>query len=276
MPNSPEPGGPLAQPLAWDLVADGYVDEIVPVFEQFAERALSLAVVTRGTRLLDVACGPGTLSLLAAERGAEVTAVDFSTGMIDRLRARAAARGSTGVHAVAGDGQQLEFDDAAFDVAVSLFGVIFFPDPARGLREMARVLRPGGSAVVASWPPLDRAPILATLFASLRAHMPQLPLGGAHAPLSDPDEIRRELIGAGLSDVRVEELVAGREFPSMSDAWRSIARSTAPLALLRHRLGQDSARAMEEKLLADLVARFGAGPVRFDAIAYLASGRRAQ
>jgi len=73
----------------------------------------------------------------------------------------------------------------------------------------------------------------------------------------------------------VEEVTVAHEFASMHDAWTSIARSTAPLALLRRRLGPDASRELEGKILQDLVARFGSGPVPFDAVAYLASGRRA-
>ncbi|HEX9399633.1 MAG TPA: methyltransferase domain-containing protein [Anaeromyxobacter sp.] len=275
MSTTPESPNPLGQPLAWDLVADGYMEELVPVFERFAVRALDLASVGPGTRVLDVAAGPGTLALVAAERGAEVTAVDFSPGMIERLRGRAAANGVATVRAVVGDGQALELPDAAFDAAFSMFGVIFFPDRARGLREMTRVLATGGRAVVSSWPPLDRAPILATVFGSLRAHLPGFPLAGGRPPLGDPAEIRAELGAAGLNDVQVEEVTVAHEFASMHDAWTSIARSTAPLALLRRRLGADASRELEGKILQDLVARFGSGPVPFDAVAYLASGRRA-
>jgi ubiquinone/menaquinone biosynthesis C-methylase UbiE len=266
--------GPLAQPLAWDLVADGYAEELAPVLEGVAERALEVGRVTRGTRVLDVASGPGTLALRAAARGANVTAVDFSPAMISRLQKRAAA-GAVDVHAVVGDGQALELADGAFDAAFSLFGVIFFPDRTRGLRELARVLSTGGRAVVTSWPPTERVPVFATVFSSLRSRMPQLALGGGRAPLGDPDDIRVELRDAGFADVQVEEVPVTYDFASMADAWRSMSRSTAPLALLRHKLGPGPAGALEGEILNDLIARFGPGPVRIDGTAFLSSGRRA-
>ncbi len=276
MSSPTESPGPLAQPLPWDLVADGYAEELLPVFERIADRALDLAGVTRGTRVLDVASGPGTLALRAATRGAQVTAVDFSSVMIAHLRQRAADRGLTDVHAVVGDGQALELADGAFDSVFSLFGVIFFPDRARGLREMARVLSTSGRLVVTSWPPMERVPVLATVFSSLRARMPQLPLGSARPPLGDPEDIRLELRDAGFADVQVVELPVVHAFASMADAWRSMSRSTAPLALLRHTLGPEPSGALEQEILNDLVARFGPGPVRVDGTAYMASGRRAQ
>lgn len=266
---------PLGQPLAWDLVADGYVDELVPVFERFAERALDAAGVGEGTRVVDVAAGPGTLALLAAQRGADVTAVDFSTRMIARLEARAAAQGIEGVRALVGDGQRLGLPDATFDAAFSLFGLIFFPDRARGLRELARVLASGGRAVLTSWPPMDRAPVLAAVFASMKAHVPQLPGPGPRPPLGDPDEIRDELRGAGFVDVQITEVTVSHEFPTTEDAWRSFSRSTAPLALLRRTLGPEASKVLDDAIRSDLVDQFGAGPVRVDAVAWLSTGRRA-
>jgi SAM-dependent methyltransferase len=274
MPNETESPGPLAHPLAWDLVADGYAEEFAPVLERVADRALDLAAVTRGSRVLDVASGPGTLALRAAARGASVTAVDFSPAMIARLRERAAARAIEDVHAVVGDGQALDAAEGAFDAVFSLFGVIFFPDRARGLREMARVLAAGGRAIVTSWPPMERVPVLATVFSSLRIRMPQLALGSGRPPLGDPDEIRVELRDAGFADVQVDEVPVVYEFGSMADAWRSMSRSNAPFALLRHRLGPEPSRALEQAILGDLITRFGPGPVRIDGAAYMSSGRR--
>lgn len=276
MPNPGEPEqSPLGQPLAWDLVADGYVEELVPLFERFAEQALDAAGVGEGTRVVDVAAGPGTLALRAARRGAEVTAVDFSTEMIARLEARAAAQAIEGVRALVGDGQRLGLPDAAFDAAFSLFGLIFFPDRARGLRELARVLASGGRAVLTSWPPLERAPVLAAVFASMRTHVPQLPPPAPRPPLGDPDEIRAELRAAGFADVQVAEVTVAHEFPGIEDAWRSFSRSTAPLALLRRKLGPEASKVLDDAILADLVAEFGSGPVQVDVVAWLSTGRRA-
>jgi SAM-dependent methyltransferase len=272
--NESQTASPLADPFAWDLVADGYAEEVVPMFERFAERALELGAVQAGSRVLDVATGPGTLALLAARHGAEVTAVDFSSAMIERLRSRAAGQGLENVRAVVGDGQALELPDRVFDAAFSMFGVIFFPDRARGFGEMARVLAPRGRAVISSWPPVEGVPLLASIFASVRAHVPGLPFGAGRTPLGEPDDIRREMSAAGFVDVHVEEFTGGHDFPSMAEAWRSLARSTAPLALLRRKLGDVAWQPVAERIHADLVSRFGSGPVHLEALAYIGIGRR--
>src|SRR4051812_2249152 len=69
---------PMGTPLPWNLVASAYANEIVPIFEQYASDALRLAAPSPGSRILDVACGPGTLSAVAAARGHQVDALDFS------------------------------------------------------------------------------------------------------------------------------------------------------------------------------------------------------
>src|SRR3954466_207529 len=112
-------GSPLAQPGPWNLVAAGYVGENVPLFEKYSEAALTLAAPKPDARIIDVACGPGTLSLLAARRVAHVEALDFSPDMLKQLEARAAAAKITNVAAREGDGEALPYPERSFDAAFS-------------------------------------------------------------------------------------------------------------------------------------------------------------
>src|SRR6516225_11058189 len=82
---------PLATPEPWDLVAPDYAAEALPYFEVFSRAALRAAALPAGARIVDVAAGPGTLSLLAAAAGARVSAIDISERMLAAFRARAAA-----------------------------------------------------------------------------------------------------------------------------------------------------------------------------------------
>src|SRR3954463_6558295 len=101
---------PMGTPVPWDLVAPAYAEEIVPMFEHYSRDALALAAPPRGARIVDVACGPGTLSALASRAGHPVDALDFSPQMIAKLE----ARGLANVTAVVGDGQALPYPDATF------------------------------------------------------------------------------------------------------------------------------------------------------------------
>src|SRR5436190_855542 len=131
--SNPSPS-PLANPASWDLVSSAYAEEIVPVFEQYVRDALRLAAPPPGSRVVDVACGPGTLSFIAAQAGHPVDALDFSPQMIEKLEARKRATGAA-ITAVVGDGQALPYADATFGAAFSMFGLMFFPDRAAGFRE---------------------------------------------------------------------------------------------------------------------------------------------
>jgi ubiquinone/menaquinone biosynthesis C-methylase UbiE len=141
---------PLSGPAPWTLVASAYAAEVAPIFAWFAQKAIDLAALAPGARVLDVAAGPGTLSFLAARAGARVTAIDFSPAMIEKLRERASAE-AVAIESHVGDGQALPFAQASFDRAFSMFGLMFFPERILGFRELLRVLLPGGVAVVGSW-----------------------------------------------------------------------------------------------------------------------------
>ncbi|HLK40428.1 MAG TPA: methyltransferase domain-containing protein [Polyangiaceae bacterium] len=266
----PNPPNPLATAEPWDLVSDGYVDEALPYFESFSRAALQVAALPPGARVVDVATGPGTLALLAASDGATVSAIDISERMIAALRARAARAGlSEAIDVRLGDAQRLPFETAAYDAAFSMFGLMFFPDRATGLREMRRVLRPGRRAVVSSWVPFEGP--FAELLKAAREFIPGLPLGGGRPPLSSPEEIRAELEHAGFDSVMVETASETLSAPSFDAFWSSMQRTNAPLALLKQRLGQrwdEAAPKIRERVRATL----GEGPLVIGRGAYLGIG----
>jgi SAM-dependent methyltransferase len=264
---------PLAVPLAWDMVATDYVSELVPHFTRFAADALRLAEVGPGARVVDVAAGPGTLSFLAADAGAKVTAIDFAPAMIAKLREKAAATKVTSIEAVVGDGMALPFADASFDAAFSMFGLMFFPDRARGFAELHRVLAPGGRAVVSSWVPFERVPVVAAIFGSILSQLPDAPRGGASA-LSSPAECKSEMERAGFDGVEVHEIGYPVPSPSVDALWESMVRSSAPLVLVRQKLGEERWAAVADASRASVRAQFGTGAPRAEMIAYLTVGRR--
>jgi len=256
---------PLSVPGPWDLVASAYLADVVPTFEPFADQALALAAASPGHHVVDVACGPGTLALRAARRGIRVSALDFSERMIDGLRDRIVSDppGSE-VRPVVGDGQQLPFEDASFDAGFSLFGLMFFPDRARGFVELRRVVRPGGRVVVSSWPPAETTPWVATLFEALDGELTRRAPAAASAPrrrmpLVDPADYHAEMGAAGFTDIVVTSVDSRVESPSTAELWAGMQRSNAALLGARRAFGA----AWDEVagvVLGALEARFGAGP----------------
>jgi ubiquinone/menaquinone biosynthesis C-methylase UbiE len=264
---------PLAVPDPWELVAPEYVRELMPVFETFSQEALARAGVGRGSRVVDVAAGPGTLALLAARRGARVTAVDFAPSMIAALRERTAAEGLD-VEALVADGMAMALPGRAFDAGFSMFGLMFFPDRPRGFRELYRVLAPGGRAVVSSWSPMERSPTMNVFYKSVAGVMPG---GGAPRdgvmPLSDPATCQREMSGAGFVEVAVHEVSAHVEYPSTAAMVDAMVRSGAPIALMRRTLGEKW-DAVERALLEKVSAELGTGRQTLAFNAYLTVGTR--
>lgn len=271
MSNQPPPS-PLGTPLAWDLVAPGYASEVVDHFRLYSADALELARLQAGELVLDVAAGPGTLSLQAAALAREVVAIDFSANMLAELRARMSARGIENVSVHEGDGQALPFEDASFDAAFSMFGLMFFPDRAKGFSELYRVLGPGGRAVVSSWQPMPSVPFFWAVIEALSAELPNLPLGDGKGPLSDPEIFKQEMSAAGF-EVSVEERVHGNHWPSVEVCWASVRKSFAPLVLLEHKMPREAFESLAANIYRRISEKFS-DPVAVQMPAWLALGRK--
>jgi SAM-dependent methyltransferase len=263
---------PLALPEPWTLVADAYTAEMEPQFALYAGDALALAALPVGARVLDVATGPGTLAMLAAGAGHTVSAIDFSPSMIDNFRARLAVPGAPAIDVRVGDGQALPFDDAAFDGAFSMFGLMFFPDRAAGFRELRRVLRPGGRAVVSSWAPF--LGVFATLFETIRALLPDVPFAGGKPPLGTADEMSAEMAAAGFGGVTVHTVAHTLRAPSLAQFWASVQRTNVQLVLLQRRLGGERWAEVGAGIYDRLRAQLGEGEVSAVGTAFLGVGTR--
>lgn len=261
----------------WDLVAGGYAAEAAVVMAPYSLRALELAGVPRAPgrdRVLDVATGPGTLALELAPRVAQLTAVDFSSSMIECLRAEASRRGLRTLTALQADGQALPLDDGSFDAAFSMFGWMFFPDRARGLAELRRVLVSGAPLVVSSWAPVSRSPLMQAMFGSLQAADPSMSMP-KYDPngLENPEQLARELRDAGFVDVSVHPHTAELAFDDADALWTRMTRSSAPLVSLRKRLGEAVWQERSEMARAYLARQLG-GTRTLSSTALLGYGTR--
>jgi len=136
---------------AWDNLAAGYDQFVAPTETWLANEALKRVGLRAGERFLDVAAGPGGLSLPAARLGANVVATDWSPAMIARLEARAREERLTNVSGRVMDCHALELDDHTFDLTGSQFGVMLVPDQPLALREMVRVTRRGGRVLLIAY-----------------------------------------------------------------------------------------------------------------------------
>lgn len=271
--NRPPPG-PLSVREPWDRVSAGYAEDATSVMLPFTRDAIALAKPSPEARVLDVATGPGILALEVAPAVARVDALDFSAGMLERLEAKRRALNIDNVFAREGDGQALPYEAASFDAAFSMFGLMFFPDRLEGFRELFRVLRSGGVAVVSSWAPVDQSPFMQLMFGALCAADPTRAAPRTNlASLENPELFSREFAAAGFSDVRVAPYTHAIRVESAEDYWESMSRASAPIVMLRHRLGAEEWKRQSAVARAYLAERIQ-GPCDLTTTAYLGFGRR--
>jgi ubiquinone/menaquinone biosynthesis C-methylase UbiE len=266
--------GPLSVAQPWDLVSAGYTAELAVVMLPFTQHAIALAEPKPAARVIDVATGPGVLALELAPRVEHVDAIDFSPSMLAELERRRVALGIENVTSAVADGQALPFAGASFDCGFSMFGLMFFPDRKRGFAELFRVLRPGGVAVVSSWAPVDQSSLMRLMFGALRAADPTRAAPQTNwLSLENPEVFRAELEGAGFSEVKITPYTHSLAVSDADELWRVMARSSAPLVLLRERLGEEE-WSRQSELARAYVAEQLRETRELSTTAYLGFGRR--
>jgi SAM-dependent methyltransferase len=192
----------------WERAAERY-EECWTDTGLFVDPLLDAAGVRGGSRLLDVACGPGFVSEAAAARGADPVGLDVAAAMVARARARC-----PGLTFVEGDAQRLPFPDASFDAVTMNFGILHLSQPETALAEACRVLEPGGRFAFTAWVAEGNA-AAAIVDAAVAAHaVPvQLPEGPAFYRFADAGESRRALAQAGFE-------VGSFEMETVTALWR--------------------------------------------------------
>jgi len=197
-------------------VAEVYEAFFVPaLFGAWPERVVAAAHVQAGQQVLDVACGTGVLARTAAEYvgpQGKVTGLDLNDGMLEVARQKAPAIAWHQGHAEA-----LPFNDNAFDLVVSQFGVMFFQDRVRAIQEMVRVLRPGGTLAIAVWDTLDNTPGYAAVVKLLTRLFGAEAAEGLRAPycLGNKQLLSNLLNAAGLPDASMQTQDGTARFPSI-------------------------------------------------------------
>lgn len=212
-----------------------------------AETLAESLQILAGEKVLDVACGSGNAAIAAARRAwGNTTGVDFVPALLERGRERAAAE-RLEIDFVEGDAQDLPFEDASFDVTMSIFGVMFAPDQKKAAAELLRVTKPGGRIGVASWCP-DGG--LQGLFGAVFKHTGGPPPGTLPPVLWGMEDPVRELFGDGVAEIRFKRRPSRQTFFSADQYIEFFRDYFGPIKGAFEKVGPEG----EEALTADLRA----------------------
>jgi ubiquinone/menaquinone biosynthesis C-methylase UbiE len=212
--------------------AEVYEEMFVPaLFRDAAAELVARAAVGAGDRVLDVGCGTGIVARLAADRVAPtgtVAGLDLNEGML-----AVAGRIAPDVEWRHGDAANLPFPDAAFDVVVSQFALMFFTDRELAIREMVRVARPGGRILVSVWDTVDRNPDFAVLSGLAESHFGEQVAAVLRAPFSlgDLDALLPTFRRAGSAAPVARTTLHSARFPSVR-SWLYMEAKGSPIGAM--------------------------------------------
>lgn len=246
----------------WDKSAAGW-NEHAPQIRAWLATAtdamLDMAAIGSRSRVLDVAAGSGDQTLDIAQRvgpDGYVLATDLSPAILALAQRNAERAGHRHVETKVADGERLPVADASFDAAVSRLGLMFFPDPLQGLREMHRATRPGGRTCTMVFSRPDRNPCVTILMSTALKHAGLAPRDpfqpGGLLSLGKPglaDELFR---AAGFRDVATTTLDAPFRLPTARHYLDFVRTSASPIQQILGRLDRAAADAawaeMEQRL----------------------------
>lgn len=157
-------------------------------------------------RVLDVGCGSGETTLLAAEIGHELTGLDVSTSLLELAKSRAKKSGQTDIDFFLGDASRM-FIDPPFDLIMSRFGVMFFDDPAKAFANLFKMTKVGGRIVFVCWrSPLQNQWVtlpMSALDGLVEAGGAKQAEGPGPFAFADPDKVRAILTEAGFGQIKI-------------------------------------------------------------------------
>lgn len=248
----------------WDKSAKGWNDKSAQIRDWLRESTdamLEMADVRPGARVLDVAAGAGDQTLDIAKRvgpNGSVLATDLSPAILEFAKDNAQRAGYGNVETQAADGENLKVAEASFDAAICRLGLMFYPDPGKGLREMFRALKPGGRACTMVFSTPDKNPCITILVSTALKHA-GLPPRDPYQPggllsLGKPGLIDELFRQAGFSNVATTKVMAPFRLPSVKDYLDFIRTSASPILQMLGRLDDAAKNAawveIEDKLSA--------------------------
>jgi len=257
----------------WGKRAGNY-DGLVGQMTRQAVNPILAAVDARpGTRLLDVASGPGYVAAEAARLGAKATGVDIASNMVQEARHRFAEP-----HYETGDAEHLQYADATFEAVTCAFGMLHFPRRGKAVAEAFRVLRPNGRFAFTVW----CGPTKAKVFTLIGDAVQQCSDGSVTVPggpglfmLSDPWVLTALMEAAKFADVHIEELPCFFAPSSPAGLFEMMRKSMVRATYVYERQSEDVQRRIEQMIASETAKALTVGNGTIPCPAFLVSGTKA-
>jgi SAM-dependent methyltransferase len=194
------------QKATWE---SGDFGQIALTIENVAEEFMDRQSLRAGLRVLDAACGTGNLAIIAARHGCVVSGIDIAANLLVQAHSRARQAGLS-IHFKEADAEELPFADDNLDLAVSMFGVMFAPQPAAVTSELARVTKSGGRIALANW---TAEGFVGKMFKVFKAVLPPPP-AGIPSPMDWGNEgIVQKRLEHAFTDIRLTRRIAVMRYP---------------------------------------------------------------
>ncbi|BDV40955.1 class I SAM-dependent methyltransferase [Methylocystis bryophila] len=208
---------------AYNAAADYFDHPVSSFWHRFGRRTVERLELTQGETVLDVCCGSGGSALPAAEAvgpQGKVVAVDLAERLVALGTAKAREKSLSNLEFSTGDMLALGYPDASFDVVVCVFGIFFVPDMVAAVKELWRMLRPGGRLAITTWGPDLFEPANSAFWEAIREERPDLLRGfNPWERISTPAGLRQMLAEAGITSAEISAEAGSHPLNAPEDWW---------------------------------------------------------
>ncbi|GAC1441036.1 MAG: methyltransferase domain-containing protein [Sediminibacterium sp.] len=260
------------QRYGWDKASHYYESSWQQQLKPVQDKLMEMAQLKQGEKIIDIACGTGLVSFPAALQAGKdgfVLGTDISDRMVDKAAALAKEKQLENIQFQQMDAEILQVEDNSFDVAISSLGLMYVPDPLQAIREMYRVLKPGGRALAAVWGRRDHCG-WADLFEIIdkRVASEVCPM---FFNLGTHDILERNLRTAGFVNIHTERIDTLLQYESDEEACKA-AFIGGPVALAYNKFTEVVKEAVSQEYLASIKTCYAGGKYKIPGEFLVAAG----